>query len=142
MTAFKWEGMDQLKAALARIPKKLARQKLEEALLEAAEPIRAAAAAKAPRSAGRGHGAGGRHLADSIVVAPVRVREAGDSPTAVKVAIGPAESGEHFYAAMVEFGASDRPGQPFLRPALDEGQAEAFAAIGRVFAAAVKDAVS
>lgn len=105
------------------------------ALLHAVEPIRAGAAARAPRGKGKGP-----HLADHIVAAETtRVPGGRGRFRDVKagehvVAIGPSYRPEDvFWGGFQETGTAHHPPQTFLRPAFDAGVEEAQRRLGQAF---------
>ncbi len=103
---FKFEGGEEIAKALAQLSTKMSRQVLMSVLTEAAEPMRKAAAAHAPR------GDEPPHIADHIGISAARTEE----QAAVKV--GP-EKG-FGYGTPLEVGSIDTKAQPFMRPAFDE----------------------
>ena len=120
------QGSADLKKRLAQLPQAVGVSVQRKALLTGAEPIRAAAAALAPRDSQ----SSGPHLADNIVIA-VQTKTglkqaglsaaeedmAGDGPV---VEIGPSlKPSDHFYGYFQEYGTVHHPAQPFMRPAFD-----------------------
>lgn len=88
------------------------------ALTDAAEPIREAAAAMAPRDPL----AKGPHLADNIVVSSISMarQERNDRVGESVVEVGPARRpSDHFYGFFQEFGTARHQAQAFMRPAFD-----------------------
>lgn len=118
-------GYDEMRKRLAELPAAVQREVSLAALKDAAEPMRAEAAALAPRSRGAG-----QHMADHIVVADTRF--GGDnSPDVSTVAIGPEK--KFFYAEFVEFGTAHTHAQPFMRPAFDATKGEVKRRIAAAF---------
>lgn len=110
------EGVNELVRTLERMGQKASRRVLARALRRGAEPIRARAASAAARRAGA------PDLADHITISGGR----GDGDNVV-ILVGPSKEersdqpGKTFDAQgrFLEFGTSDTPAQPFMRPALD-----------------------
>jgi len=133
--AVRWEGKERLMRSLARIPQELRKDKLEAALVEAAEPLRDAMAALAPRSAGPGHGyRTNRHIADSITIEPA----AASGMAKVRVGPGGGDPGEFFYDTFLEFGTRTLKARPFIRPAYDQARDQVLAALERTVVDAVE----
>ncbi len=116
MISMKFEGGEELAAALAKLPSKLSKKVLVEALKGAAEPIRKSASAHAARRAPA------PDLADHIGVAKA---EYGEQAT---VKVGP-EKG-FAYGLPLEIGTIDTPAQPFMRPAFDENVERSLKLVG------------
>ncbi len=116
MISMRFEGGEELAAALAKLPAKLSKKVLVEALMGAAEPIRKAASAHAARRAPA------PDLADHIGVAKA---EYGEQAT---VKVGP-EKG-FAYGLPLEIGTIDTPAQPFMRPAFDENVERSLKLVG------------
>jgi HK97 gp10 family phage protein len=135
MARFVFTGGQDLDRALRALPDALSHEILIEALIEAAEPIRAEAASLAPR--GR---TGAPHLADNIVAAETtrvtgsrRGRWRSVEAHEHVVAIGPSyQPHDHFYGMFQEFGTVHHPAQPFLRPALDRGAPKALQQLAKI----------
>lgn len=108
MIAVKFEGGKELAAALATLTPRVSARLQREGLESAAEPIRKAMAAKAPRRPPH------PDMADHIITQRVRGKDAQE----VAVAVGPAK--RFFYASFQEFGTVKHGAQPFARPAFDE----------------------
>lgn len=111
----RWTGDVDMMRTYRSLSGAVSRQVMTDALREAAEPLRAAAAAAAPRSKGAGP-----HLADSIVVAETQFAGNGNAagPDVVTVAIGPSHKPvDMFYGFFQEFGTAHHASQPFMRPA-------------------------
>lgn len=104
MFTLKIEGGDELAAALKSLPDRVSKKAMREALLEAAEPIRAAASRLAPRRAPE------PDIADHIVIAAGR-------SSGVSVAVGPSK--DFHYGLYLEYGTVKMSAHPFLRPAFD-----------------------
>jgi len=107
-------GEKELLRKLKSLPKEIAGEHLERAVLEGAEIIREEASNRAPRRTGK--------LAANIVT---EVEEKEKNRATVN--IGPAK--EVFYGLFVERGTSKMRAKPFLRPAIDEKKEEAEKAI-------------
>lgn len=104
----------ELRRALADLRETVDEATLTDTLLGAVEPMREAAAQKAPVRTG--------HLKHSIVaeVAERRHRE-GEATVGVYAAPGTGLGSQRsFYAHMQEFGTRHHAAQPFMRPAFDE----------------------
>jgi HK97 gp10 family phage protein len=106
MITIRVEGGDRLARTLRELPDRVNRRMQRDALMVAAEPIRGAAAAMAPRAPGA------PDLADNI-----RISNARPEDGSVAVAIGPSKN--FFYGKFQEFGTSRHGAQPFMRPAWD-----------------------
>lgn len=105
MITLKFEGGAELATALDQLSTRLSKSVMREALIAAAEPIRAAAAAKAP------HEPGSPDLKENIGISPIR------SPEMAAIAVGPTR--EFFYGFFQEYGTKHHGAQPFMRPAFD-----------------------
>lgn len=104
-------GGREMAKALAELPAALSLKAQRAALRAAAEPMRAEAAALAPR------GPDAPHIAANIVIAiPTGQLEDVREEDAV-VAVGPAK--EFFYGFFWEFGWIHHAAHPFMRPAFD-----------------------
>jgi HK97 gp10 family phage protein len=119
-------GLDALmKTLLEDLPDAVQVPTLRRALVQAAEPIRAGMAARAPR------GTVAPHLADSMVTKPLSPSELeAVTDDSAGVEIGPTK--DFFYGYFWEFGTS-RAGwvaRAFARPAFDAGTSEALAILG------------
>lgn len=121
------EGGDELARALEQMPDAVKRPTVIAALKDGGEPIRAAAAARAPR------GAGPEHLADHIAISAISDsstnRGGRDAETDFAVKIGP--SRQFFYGLFEELGSAHQPARPWLRPAFDTLAGQALGVIGR-----------
>lgn len=116
-------GDDALTKTLKALPDAISHDVAIAALKEAAEPMRARAAALAPRGDGKGV-----TLAESIIATETtRVRgfggggkwrdvREGESVVAIGPSYRPADA---FYGAFQEHGTAHHAAQPFLRPAFD-----------------------
>ena len=112
--SFRFEGGKDLAATLRAMPKAQSRTAQIDALLEAAEPIRAVARRMAPRAPGA------PDMADNIE--SMQTRRALDvSGTETGVIVGPMKWA--FYAHFQEWGTVRHAAQPFLRP--EDGAAPA-----------------
>lgn len=108
--SFTFDGK-ALAATLLAMPKANARTAQIDALLEAAEPIRAVARRLAPRAPGA------PDMAESIET--MQTRRAKDvSSTEHGVIVGPMKWA--FWGFFQEWGTVRHPAQPFLRPAFDQ----------------------
>lgn len=134
MIAWRFDGGDQLADALDAQADGLKRPIVIGALTEGAEPIRAAAEARAPR------GEGPDHLADHIVISPVSnsstSRTGRDPETDFAVKIG-AER-HFFYGLFAEIGSAHQAARPWLRPAFDSLAGQSLGIIGRELWSAVR----
>lgn len=126
-------GSDDLIKRLQDYSVEFRQDALVDALTEAAEPMRQAMAAHAPK------GPDAPHVADHIVISklskmPDGTRIANDTGQAA-VGIGPSKS--YAYALPLELGFRHYPDEkpiiarPFVRPAFDQGQDAALTTIGR-----------
>lgn len=108
----KFEGGEELARTLNALPTRLSRQLKREALLDAAEPIKAVARRMAPREPGA------PDIADNIEAQAGRggVDAFGDEKETT-VAIGPVKG--FFYGYYLEFGTVKMGARPFMRPAFD-----------------------
>lgn len=108
----RFEGGRELAAALAALPARVSKRVVKEALVEAAEPMRASAAQMAPREPGA------PDIADNIVISAGRggKDEFGDD-RATSVAVGPSKG--FFYGYYQEYGTRHHGAQPFMRPAFE-----------------------
>src|SRR5690349_9781517 len=115
------DGGTQLAKALADLPTRASANRMRAALrTTAAEPIQRAAERNAPRAPGA------PDLASHIVISTGKA-----GPGAASLVVGPSSEirsdGTHrteplpysFQGMYLEFGTSDTPAQPFLRPAFD-----------------------
>jgi len=143
------EGLRELQEALRELPKATARNVLRRALTEAAQPMAAAAEAKAPVAKGslkRSHTVGtklsrrqkGVHRQWAGTV-PVRTPRGWRSAPAkaVYVFAGP---GPLPQATQQEFGNANHPPQPFMRPAWDAHKEQAARTIKERMAAQLEAA--
>lgn len=115
---FKLEGLEQTVANLTDLPKATGRNVLRRTLTQALEPVAAQAAQSAPHRSGR--------LAFSIAVSSqlTRRQRRGAKVNEVEMHVGPAGgTGALNYASFAEFGTSDTPVHPFMRPAWDAKKA-------------------
>ena len=128
--SFSLSGGPDLAKRLQQLPDALSRDVQLAALKAGAEPIRAAAAVKAPRSHGPGP-----HMADDIVIgvtSAAKLEKQGRFTETV-VVVGPSHTPhDHFYGLFQEYGTAHHAAQPFMRPAFDT---EAQASLARILAA-------
>jgi HK97 gp10 family phage protein len=131
-----WKGDGDLVKTFKAMSNAVSRPVMVEALTRSAEPIRATAAALAPRGEGSGP-----HLADNIVVGETGFGANGNTVASdlVTVAIGPShQPHDMFYGQFQEFGTAHHPAQPFMRPAFDQKHGES----RKRFAAELRDAIA
>lgn len=114
-----------LSRGLRMLPSALTQKVVQKALAVSAEPIRAEAAARAPRD----EKAPPPHLADHIVIDVLTESEIGRGAEwkgdEAVVQIGPTV--QHFYGYFSEFGTAHEPARPWFRPAFDSKSGAAFA---------------
>jgi HK97 gp10 family phage protein len=118
--SLRFEGGQELAAALSELSLRMSKRVLVEALTEGAEEIRRPAASRAPRAPGA------PDIADHIVISPVRETETDGAG----VKVGP-ETGEFYYGKFLEYGTRHMGAQPFMRPAFDTGAEPALDVIGK-----------
>lgn len=118
MIALAFEGGRELADALKQLTPRVAARLQREGLEEAAEPMRRAMGAKAPRRPPH------PDMADQIVTQRVRGTDAQE----VAIAVGPAK--RFFYGSFQEFGTVRHGAQPFARPAFDENWQKSLAILG------------
>lgn len=110
-------GAQDLAKRLNELPKAVSLRVQREAARAAAEPMRAEAAALAPRDPE----VEGTTLADSIVIGTIsqrRLNRQGRSEVVVEV--GPSRKpADAFYGYFQEYGTVHHAAQPFMRPAFD-----------------------
>lgn len=128
-------GLDALmKTLLEDLPDAVQVPTLRRALVQAAEPIRAGMAARAPR------GTVAPHLADSMVTKPLSPSELeAVTDDSAGVEIGPTK--DFFYGYWFEFSTVKMPARPFARPAFDAGQDDALRIMGEALGAEIMRAV-
>jgi HK97 gp10 family phage protein len=130
------EGFKDLDNALAELPKATARNALQRALMEVAQPIADDAKARAPVDTGL--------LRRRIEVSKrlskrqARLNRRSEDKSFAEVHVGPPSSSD--IARMVEFGTSDAPAQPYLRPAWDAGWRKALDGMKEAIAAEIENA--
>ena len=125
-----WTGLD-IARAFSQLAAPIGHDVAIEELKKAAEPMRADAAASAPRDSGPGP-----HLADHIVIAETtrlpggrsgRWRDTNEHEHVI--AVGPSHRPDDvFWGKFQEFGTAHHPAQPFLRPAFSAGAKRALEA--------------
>lgn len=98
------DGIDKLRRRLAELDKNVRSELMTEALLAAAEPVRAQAEASAPRRRG--------------VLAVNVVKEVDEKEEKGTVKVGP-RTRDAFYGYFIELGTSKMAAKPFLRPAIE-----------------------
>lgn len=114
MIKVKVEGLRETEQAILGLKKAVARRVIREAFLDAAEPMRADAEARAPRFKGflaRSIGLGTR-LSNAQ-----RAQHRKESDYELFMGPGPDPA-----AVQQEFGNRDQPPQPFMRPAFEAGK--------------------
>ena len=119
--SFTFDGK-ALAATLRSMPKANSRTAQIDALLEAAEPIRAVAQRLAPRAPGA------PDLADRIDAMQTR-RSIDVSGTETGVIVGAWKAA--FYAFFQEWGTVRHAAQPFIRPAFDQNVTRSLGILGR-----------
>lgn len=119
MIAMRWEGADELLANLQATSKAFQRETIEDALLEAAEPIRRDVSRTARRAPGL------PDLADNIVAA--KLKKARGLPE-FQVGIGVPRG--FFYDWFLEFGTVHHRPFPMYRPPFDAGVPGALGTVG------------
>lgn len=125
-------GGKELARALAALPDAVSINVQRKALRLAAEPMRAEAAALAPR------GPDAPHIADNIIIAVPTGKLEDVSDDAAVVAVGPEKS--YFYGFFWEFGWRYHAAHPFMRPAFDGKADESLSIIGRELWASIQKA--
>lgn len=121
MIRMQFVGGKEIASALSSLSKRANRQVTTDALMAGAEPIRKAAAARAPRRSPS------PDMADNMVAAPIKIRQ---GETAA-VAIGPAR--RFYYGLIQELGSVFHGPQPFLRPAYDGNISKALTIVAAAF---------
>lgn len=119
MISMRFEGGDELAAALALLSPRVGKSVLRGALFDGAEPMRSDASRRAPREPGA------PDLADNIGVAALRDRE-----NMATVGIGPTDQ-FFFYDLFQELGTVHHQAQPFYRPAFDQNIEKSLGIIGQ-----------
>jgi len=104
-TTIRFTGGAQLQRNLDLLSTRMSRKVQQQALVEAAEPLRTTMAQLAPRAPGA------PDLADHIVIGTARL------PQQVAVSVGPAKG--FFYGFFLEYGTARQRPQAFMRPAFD-----------------------
>lgn len=105
--------------ALKALPKRLSRKVQNDALREAAEPMRAEMSRLAPRRPPK------PDLRDHIVISLAK----GEDSKEAAVAVGPARP-NYFYGSFQEFGTKHHAAQPFMRPGFDAMVRESLQILG------------
>lgn len=117
MFAMRFEGGQELAAALRTLPSRVSKRIVKEALTDGAEPMRRRMSALAPREPGA------PDIADNIVTGTARGEEGG-------VSVGP-RKGLFFYGVFLEFGTIKMGAEPFMRPAFDSDALTGLGIIGQ-----------
>lgn len=118
---FKIEGLKDLQDALAEFPKATGKAVLRRALLKAGQPIKDAAAARAPRLRGKLQMSVGAGTKLSR-----RQKRMHQPESSVEVFVG---AGALVQAITQEFGTVNHPPQAFMRPAWDGNRHQAMSSI-------------
>lgn len=121
----KFEGGLELAQALNKLPTRVSKRVIREALERAGEPMRADMARRAPRAPGA------PDIADNMVMSPARMQGISDNDQAAAIKIGPEKS--LFYGLFQEFGTIHHGAQPFARPAFDAGWQKALDSVRASF---------
>jgi len=129
-----FSGGQDLAKALNALPAAVSMKVQRDALRLAAEPMRAEAAALAPR------GPDAPHIAENIVIGIPGKGLADVSDEAAAVAIGPEK--KYFYGFFWEFGWIRHVAHPFMRPAFDTKAPESLQIIGRELWNAIQKATA
>lgn len=122
MISLRFEGGQELAAALAGLSARVSQSVVSGALLEAGEPMRTVITRIAPRRPGA------PDLADNILLSPLRRRssdEAGD------VSVGLGVPRAFFYDWFVEYGTVHMGSHPFWRPGFDSTVQSSIGIVGR-----------
>lgn len=131
----KIEGLKELDRALKELPNAVAKGVIRTALKKAAEPIRAAAEAGAPRLT--------HQLAQSIAISTTlskrQRRKQGGKVGDVDVYVG-ASYPDGAHAHLLEFGTSKMSARPFMRPAWEANKGAALDIIKRELWGAIQRA--
>lgn len=112
-STMRFEGGAQLQKALSGLAPSLQGSVLRQGLTEAAEPMRASMAQRAPRAPGK------PDIADNIVISRVTKID-GDRLTDTEHAVGVGPAKGFFWGWFLEMGTAKMSAQPFVRPAFDE----------------------
>jgi HK97 gp10 family phage protein len=129
----KVEGLRELEQALGELPEAVAKRTLNRVLKRAAEPIRAAAAAAAPKRTGR--------LSKSIIVSPRLTRSQrrqAERHGFAEMFVGSKSPLAH----LIEFGTAHSAPNAFLRRAWDAHKDEALAIIKTELGGEIKRAAA
>jgi len=129
-------GWKEMARALRGLPEAVSLNVQRQALRKAAEPMRAEAAALAPR------GPDAPHIADNIVIGTPAITGVladlvHESEQAV-VAVGPQKN--YFYGLFWEFGWIHHAAHPFMRPPFDTKVSECLSILGRELWTAIERA--
>ena len=118
--AIKMEGWKELDRALGELPKATARNVLRRVLKNAAEPIKEAMEAKAPRRTG--FTAASIEISNTLNPAQRRDARRGNDKAFAEVYIG---SRRGSAAVFEEFGTIHQPAHPYMRPAFEANSDQA-----------------
>lgn len=121
--SFKVEGLKDLDAALAELPKTAAKATLRRVAVKALQPFDKAWREKAPHLTGQLEESGG--VGTKLTKRQASLNRKRDDKSFVEVFAGP----DNPAAVPQEFGTVDQRAQPFARPAWDETQNDAFAIV-------------
>ena len=119
---FEIKGVKEIERILKELGPQVASKVGDQSLRAAGKIVADEAKRLVPRRTGA--------LRDSIVVRVERKRKNADERLAQVTFEKPTSRRAH----LIEFGTSDTPAQPFLRPAADSRAKDAFAAFGKVMA--------
>jgi HK97 gp10 family phage protein len=136
MLTIKMDGLKDCEEALNELTNATARNVLRRALMQAGEPVRAAAESLAPVRTGK--------LKQGIVTTTQlsrRQRKSNPKQSAVEVYVG-AGGDRASFAHLVEYGTSDTAPKPFLRPAIDANQSEVITSFVDILKAEVSKALA
>ena len=132
MIEWRFQGGKELAANLRALPDAVSLKVQRQALRAGAEPMRAHAAAMAPR------GPDAPHIAENIVIGVPSVTGVTADlvrDTEAVVAVGPEKS--YFYGFFWEYGTIKLAAHPFMRPAFDTQASESLRIVGAVLGQAI-----
>ena len=121
MFGWRFEGGEELAAAIRALPARTGRKVTQDAFLEGAEPVRRDIVRITRRAPGL------PDLASNINLATLRKR-AGDDPESVSVGIGTPR--RFFYDYFLEFGTVRHGAFPMYRPPFDAGVPKVLGIVG------------